>query len=249
LTSRRRQLIAVVPVMAATLLVAGGGLTPHGLDKPLTNIGTAMRALPIAAAHSGQLYFSNLLVIFGLGALGVSFCAISTVPRGRGSTIATVGGAVGLLGAFCGAIINVLVGYNLAAAASARVSSGAAARILVETNTSLVAGILFVGYLGGLALATLLMGLGLWRSEQVPRWLSVLFVVGVLTGAASPPGGIGVVLSLPFVLAMVLLARVLWPRGAGAFSSEWLRGRSVPTPPAARPRVDERHRSAVAGHP
>ena len=210
MSSARRHLIAIVPVLAAALLMIGGALTPHGLDKPLTTTGTALRELPIAAAHSGQLYFSNMLVIFGLGALAVSFGAISNVPRDRGSTIATAAGVIGLVSAFCGAIINVLVGYNLAAAASASVSSVAAARVLVETNTSLVANLLFVSYLGGLLLATALMGFALWRSNEVPRWLSVLFVVGMVAGAISPPGWIAIPLSLPFALAMVLLARVLW---------------------------------------
>src|SRR5204863_3280293 len=67
-----RVLAAFLPLSAA-LLMLGEVLTPKGLDKPTTTMGAVLQALPIAAAHSTELYFSNLLVIFGLGTLAVSF--------------------------------------------------------------------------------------------------------------------------------------------------------------------------------
>jgi hypothetical protein len=39
----------------------------------------------------------------------VSYAAISTLVTGRGSAIATVAALIGGIGAFCGAIVNVLV--------------------------------------------------------------------------------------------------------------------------------------------
>jgi hypothetical protein len=53
------------------------------------------------------------------------------VVTGRGWVIATVAALLGGIGAFCGAITNVLVGIGLAAAATARTSPDAAARFLV----------------------------------------------------------------------------------------------------------------------
>jgi hypothetical protein len=88
-----RRLAAVLPV-TVVLLVVGQTLTPHGLDKPITTtaaalrelpIAAALRELPIAAAHAGRLYLANLLVVFGLGALAVSFCVIAWLVRGSGS--------------------------------------------------------------------------------------------------------------------------------------------------------------------
>src|SRR5206468_5004204 len=78
-----RRILALFPPIAAALLVTGEALTPKGLDKPLTSMAAAAKALPIATAHSGQLYFSNLLVIFGLAALGVTFAAIGTLASAR----------------------------------------------------------------------------------------------------------------------------------------------------------------------
>jgi len=49
-----RRLAAVLPV-TVVLLVVGQTLTPHGLDKPITTTATALRELPIAAAHAGRV--------------------------------------------------------------------------------------------------------------------------------------------------------------------------------------------------
>src|SRR5436305_899027 len=85
--SRQRVLAIFLPVSAA-LLVIGTALTPKGLDQLIMANATALTVLPIAAAHTNLLYISNLLVIVGLGALGVSFAAISTLVRDRGAALA-----------------------------------------------------------------------------------------------------------------------------------------------------------------
>jgi hypothetical protein len=56
------------------------------------------------------------------------------------------------------------------------------------------------------------MGFALWRSGRVPRWLAVLFTVGL--EAAESMGAIGpqvVLFMLPFAVAMILLAVKIWP--------------------------------------
>ncbi len=145
-----------------------------------------------SAAHSvgkqkGQVYFSNMLVIFGLGTLGVSFFAIAVLASDRDRVLATIAAVIGWFGAFCGAVVNVLIGFNLAAAATARAPS-TAAQILVSGNTAAVAKVFFIGYLAGIPVATILTGIALWRSQTVPRWLPVLFAVGLIIAALAPPG-------------------------------------------------------------
>jgi hypothetical protein len=56
------------------------------------------------------------------------------------------------------------------------------------------------------------MGIALWRSERVPRWLAVLFAMGFELAAQTGSFGIiRVVLQMaPFAAAMVLLAVRLW---------------------------------------
>jgi hypothetical protein len=205
----RRRILALALPVTAVLLLAGGVLTPEGLDRPVTSLAGAWRELQIAAAHSGRVYFSNVLVIFGLGTLGVSFFAIAVLASDRDRVLATTAGVIGWFGAFCGGVANVLIGFDLAAAAAVHLSS-AAAQILVSANTATAAWVFFTGYFAGLPVAVLLTGIALWRSQAMPRWLPVLFVVALFAGALAPPGIISVPLSLPFVIVMMLLARRIW---------------------------------------
>jgi hypothetical protein len=89
-------------------------------------------------------------------------------------------------------------------------ATGSAWRFLRSANTSAAGNVFFVGYLGGVLVATILIGIALWRSGTLPRWLPVLFVVGLVTAALSRPGLIAVPLSLPFVFTMVILATRIW---------------------------------------
>ena len=85
----------------------------------ISTTATALKVLPIAARHPAQLYVAGSLALLGLGGLAVSYAAIAALVRNRGSALATVAALIGGLGAFCGAITNVLVYPNLAAAAAA----------------------------------------------------------------------------------------------------------------------------------
>ena len=51
--------------------------------------------LPIAAKHPAQLYVAGSLAILALGALAVSYAAIATLARNRGSAVATVAALIG----------------------------------------------------------------------------------------------------------------------------------------------------------
>jgi hypothetical protein len=207
--SRQRVLALFLPLSAA-LLVIGSVLTPNGLDQIITTKDTAFKVLPIAAAHTNRLYFSNLLLLFGLGALAVSFAAIATLVAGRGAALATAAALVGGFGAFCGAIGNVLPGFNLAATVTAQLSPEVAAQYLVATFTSWVGEAILVGYLGSLLVGTILMAIALWRSRSVPRWLPFLFALGLAVAAVSPVGIVALPLQLPFALAMVMLGVRVW---------------------------------------
>jgi hypothetical protein len=205
----RTRILALFPPLAAVLLLIGEALTPKGLDHPVS-MSRAAKELPIAEAHLDRLYLSNLLVIFGVGALGVSFAAIAVLIRERGSTIATLAAVVGGLAGFCGGLANVLIGYDLAAAATAHTTAAAAERILAAANRGWAFDVVFVGYLGGLVVATVLTTVALWRSRSVPRWLPVLFVVGVALGALAPAGIVSIPLQLPITVALIALAVRIW---------------------------------------
>jgi hypothetical protein len=60
------------------------------------------------------------------------------------------------------------------------------------------------------------MGIALWRSRSVPRWLAVLFFAGLELAQQLPSIGPGpaILLALPFAVAMVLLAAWIWRAAA-----------------------------------
>jgi hypothetical protein len=208
----RQRVLALFLPLAAVLYVSAEALDPKGTDQILSTMSDALRVLPIAAMHPLQLYVSGSLSLLALGALAVSYGAIATLVRGRGSIVATVAVLLGGLGAFCGALVNVLVGVNLAAAATAHMTRDAAARFLVTSFNSgfehVFSGLYFVGIFA----APVLMGFALWRSRSVPRWLTVLFVIGMEVAQQVSSAGpvLVMVLMLPFAVAMLLLAAWTW---------------------------------------
>jgi hypothetical protein len=209
--TRQRMLALALPLTAA-LYIGAEGLDPKGTDQIVTTTAIAFKVLPIAAKHSAQLYVSGSLSELALGAVAVSYAAIAMLVRKRGSTAATVAALIGGFGAFCGAIVNVFVGINLAAAATAHVTREAAARFLI-TNFNSGPGQAFTGvYAFSEYLAPIIMGVALWRSRRVPRWLAVLFVVGFELAEQTASVGLAkvVLLMAPFAVAMVLLAVQIW---------------------------------------
>jgi hypothetical protein len=211
----RQRVLAVFLPITAVLYVGAEALDPRGTDQVVTNTATAFKLLPIAAAHSSQLYLSGSLSVLALGGLAVSYAAIATLVTGRGWVIATIAALLGGLGAFAGAMLNVLGGISLAAAASAHMTQIAAARFLVTSFGSGPAQAAAYIYFASEYAAPIVMGFALWRSRAVPRWLAVLFTVGL--ELAESMGAIGpkvVLFMLPFAVAMILLAARIWRSAA-----------------------------------
>ncbi|MGC9963676.1 MAG: hypothetical protein ABSE47_17525 [Acidimicrobiales bacterium] len=208
----RKRLLALALPLTAALYVSAEGVNPKGTDKIITTTAIAFKVLPIAAKHSTQLYASASLSELALGAVAVMYVAIALLIRKRGSTAATVAALLGGIGAFCGAVVNVFVGLNLAAAATAHVTREAAARILVA-NFNSGAGQAFTDlYAFSELVAPVIMGIALWRSRRLPRWLTVLFTAGF--EAAEQTGSFGLtkvaLFMAPFAVATVLLAMRIW---------------------------------------
>ena len=177
----RQRALAVFLPLAAVLYISAEALDPKGTDQLATDLATGLKLLAIAARHPTQLYAAGALSLLG----GI--------------------------GAFCGAIVNVLVGVNLAAAATARTSPDAAARFLVTTFDSGAAQLFTYAYFATEYVAPILMGIALWRSRRVPLWLAALFTVGFEAAEAqSAKGPIVIAFILPWAIAMILLAVRIW---------------------------------------
>jgi hypothetical protein len=207
----RLHMLALFLPLTAVLYIGAEALNPKGTDQVINTAAAAFKVLPIAARHPAQLYLSGSLTIAALGALAVSYAAIAALVRGRGWVIATVAAALGGLGAFCGAIVNVLVGVNLATAVSAHMTHDAAAQFLVTSFNSASSQAFTYCYFFTEYTAPVVMGIALWRSRNVPRWLAALFTVGLeIAETQSAKGPIVIWFMLPFAVAMVLLAARIW---------------------------------------
>ena len=203
--TRQRVLALFLPI-AAVLYISAEALSPKGTDQVATDV-RGSRA----------------------GALAVSYTAIAALARSRGSALATVAALIGGIGAFCGAIVNVLIFPNLAAAATVHTTPGAAAQVLVTTFNSGFGHGFEYAYFIGIYVAPLLMGIALWRSRAVPRWLAVLFFVGLEVAQQQISSGPVVILyMLPFAAAMVLLAARIWQAAALPASQPQQEPASVP---------------------
>ena len=171
--TRQRILATFLPI-AAVLYIGCEALDPKGTDQLVTDVATGLKLLAIAARHPTQLYVAATLSLLALGAVAVSYAAIALLITGRGWVIATVAALLGGIGAFCGAITNVLVGLDLAAAATAHASPDAAARFLVTAFNSGAGQVFTYVYFVSEFTAPVVMGFALWRSRRVPLWLAAL---------------------------------------------------------------------------
>ena len=190
--------------------------------------------------------------MLALGAVAVSYASIAALARGRGSALATTAALVGGLGAFCGALVNVMVFPDLAAAATAHMGRGAAAQFLVTIFGSGFGHAFLYGYAAGQYAGPVLMAVALWRSRAVPRWLAVLFLIGLEAAQqASSAGPVVIVYMLPFAAAMVLLAARIWLAArAPAASGLVPAGGPVPSPsggPAAAGNISDQPALSAAG--
>jgi len=211
----RQRILAIFLPVTAVLYVSCEALDPKGTDQVVTTVAGGLKLLAIAAKHPTQLYIAGTLSLLALGALAVSYAAIATLVTGRGWVVATVAALLGGIGAFCGAIVNVLVGVNLAAAATAHISPDAAARFLMTSFNSGAGQLFTYLYFVSEYTAPVVMGFALWRSRSVPRWLAVLFTVGLeVAEAQSAKGAVVILFMLPWAIAMVVLAARIWQSAA-----------------------------------
>jgi len=225
----RQRVLAIFLPVAAVLYVSAEAVSPKGTDQVAMDTAAALKLLAIAARHPTQVYIAGTCAVLALGALAVSYAAIATLIKGRGSAVATVAALTGSIGAFCGAIVEVLVFPNLAAAATAHATRGAAAQFLVTTsNSGFGRGFEYAYFIGNFA-APLLMGVALWRSRAVPRWLAVLFFAGLEVAELQISSGPIVILyMLPFATAMLLLAVRIWRAAALPASAPHVASARVP---------------------
>jgi len=150
----RQRVLAIFLPVTAVLYISAEALSPKGTDQVISTTATALKVLPIAARHPAKLYLAGLLALLGFGGGAVSYAAIAALVRNRGSALATVAALIGRLGAFCGAITDVLVYPNLAAAATAHLTPGRRLADFGEYRDQVVASLRRPGYVKAFSATT-----------------------------------------------------------------------------------------------
>lgn len=195
----RRILVATGMVGAPICLAVGNLLAVNTGTTPAQTVAAI-------SAHTGQYLAASVIQAAGFALLGAVGVGIAMLVRHRGSALATVAALFTLIG---GVVMGgtVLAGAFVEAALST--GDGASALAALQSNAGL--GALFefsiVAGLGGLLGAVALL-----VGRPVPIWVSLLLLVGVVLSSAGG-GALGAALTLPFLIAIVFLARAL-VRGA-----------------------------------
>jgi hypothetical protein len=211
----RTQLLALALPVTAVLLLIGEALTPTGLDQTPMSTAAALPLLPKATAHVNQLYFSNALLLLGLGTLLISYLALTQLARLRGATLATVAAAIGCLAAFAGIVANVLAGFNLATAVSAGLPAAQAADVVARGFSSKAGEAFLNTYFLGNIVALVLMAVALWLGRNVPWWLAILLPVTFELVGFAPAGPVAIAWMLPFLVLSAEFARRIWTQARG----------------------------------
>ena len=135
-TRTRQRVLGLFLPIAAVLYISAEALSPKGTDQVATDTATALKLLAIAAKHPTQLYIAGTCAVLGLGALAVSYAAIAALARNRGAALAAVAALIGESGPSAEPSSTSWSSPNLAAAATAHATRGAAAQFLVTTFNS-----------------------------------------------------------------------------------------------------------------
>lgn len=217
----RRTWTAAALVLAAVLSVAWTALQPpfpSGYAERLAAVDEAGTSAMVSAALFALSQLPMLAAVLG----------IAHVARRRAPVAANLGAALAVLGVFGHAVFG---GVSLVTVVMAGDSANRAvhAELLARVESSPVMIFAAAGLLGTV-LGLLVLGIGLWRSRAVPRWVPALlwtFLVLEFVGT-SLSAYAGYVAGMCFLIVFGTLAAHVWrsPR------QEWA---AAPAEPAAAP--------------
>ena len=205
----RRTLLAGAAVAAPVVLAAANALFPKDTFQYAGSAEKATAALAATAASPGRVFAASLVSLVGIVLLAATFCAAASLVRRRGGATATAGTVFGVIGCVGGLLVVAWLGLSVYAASKADIAQDAKVGYLVSLlKDTKLGNIVGMPFFGGLLLGSVLMGIALFRSGQVSRWLAAAFPVAVIMAELFAPQGPPALLTgLPLLVVGVLLAR------------------------------------------
>jgi hypothetical protein len=145
-----------------------------------------------------------MFLMVGLALLVPFFAGITSVINARGATLATIGGTLAMVGAFCGALSQWFFFSEFQLTAP-----GVPVEASITGLTSLPGWpgiLLFVAFMGGLTLGWALLVVAAWRSRVFSRWQVGTFAAAWLSVLISHSLWSALVLVIPAVAMAPTLA-------------------------------------------
>lgn len=166
----RARWAAAVVLIAGSLLQFGQFILEAPKDEPAERIDYWME-------HSARVEWSMSLGLVAIALLIGTFAALIALTKDRSPRLAWTGGVLLIVAMVGLAAVHglELVAYWLASTGDTTTAVSA----LEATDLGLAGAVLFVMFLGGASLGTLIMSVAMWRSPVLPRAAAV-FMVGFL---------------------------------------------------------------------
>lgn len=210
--SGRQRLLARLTPIGPILLLAGAIVAPVAADDFSRDPKTVGRILNAVADDRQRSGVGGFLIVVGLAALLPGLALVIARVTDHGRTLATIGGALAMIGVTAGAIANTFFFVSFALTAP-NVRAAEASKEQVYAALGPVLWPCFLLYLFGTVVGFLLLGVAVFRGKTAPRWAALLLPVAGI--------GISVVTGvLPEVaLVLVLLIALL---GCGILHSTYV---------------------------
>lgn len=207
----RQRLLAVMTPIGPLLCLAGTLVAPAAADDFSHKPAQAQAILDVVAADRARSGFGGLLIVVGLAALLPGLVLVVSRVTGRGARLATIGGAMTMIGVAAGSITNTFFFFSFALTDPAVHASPHSLAVAYGAIGPILRWIFFpyaIGTIFGFAV----LGIAAFRSGSVPRWAAV--VLGLTGPGFVVVDGLGVIGGV--VTSLMLLVGLL---GCGVFNA------------------------------
>ncbi len=193
------------------LIVAPAVLLVSSVISPNTDHDNKMQELNVVAAHKGSYLLSG--VLFLIGGLLIIAMGIGIMRLFRGDGGVTAGQVAGALLVLGGTVTMAWYAFGVMEYEMVNekgLDRQALATFLHKSNDAGPLAVLFIMFLVGIVIGTIVLAVANWRTRVAPVWASVAIVLGGVVGAFSSAKGVEVATFVVLFAGLAALgARVL----------------------------------------
>jgi hypothetical protein len=204
----RQRLLALLTPIGPLLCLAGTLVAPPAADDFSHKPAQAGAILDVVAADRTSSGLGGALIVVGLLALLPGLALVVSRVTGRGARLATIGGAVTILGVMAGSITNTFYFHSFALTDPAVHASAHSLAVAYAAFGPIVRWF-FLLYGVGTVFGFPVLGIAAFRSGLVPRWAAA--VLGLTGPGFVLVDGMGV---MGGVVTSLMLLIGLWGCGA-----------------------------------